>query len=86
MIELLETQTIFYRNQEIIHIDIDPASISKRVKIDVPIVGNVKSVLKDMNEIYSTLEKNHDKDPVRFMKRLMNGKLKNRFYKKGRSN
>ena len=61
MIELLETQTIFYQNKKIIHIDIDPASISKRVKIDVPIVGNVKSVLEDMNDIYSTLEKNHDK-------------------------
>lgn len=48
--------------RKIIHIDIDPASISKRVKIDVPIVGNVKSVLEDMNEIYSTLEKNHDKN------------------------
>jgi acetolactate synthase-1/2/3 large subunit len=35
----------------IIHIDIDPSSISKRVKIDVPIVGDVKSVLTDMNEL-----------------------------------
>jgi acetolactate synthase I/II/III large subunit len=35
----------------IIHIDIDPSSISKRVKIDVPIVGDVKSVLADMNEL-----------------------------------
>ncbi len=38
----------------IIHIDIDPSSISKRVKIDVPIVGDVKSVLNDMNELIST--------------------------------
>lgn len=35
----------------IIHIDIDPSSISKRVKIDVPIVGDVGSVLADMNEL-----------------------------------
>jgi acetolactate synthase-1/2/3 large subunit len=28
-----------------IHIDIDPSSISKRVKVDIPIVGNVKDVL-----------------------------------------
>ena len=34
--------------RKIIHIDIDPASISKRVKIDIPIVGHVKSVLDDM--------------------------------------
>jgi len=33
---------------KIIHIDIDPASIAKTVKVDIPIVGEVKSVLKDM--------------------------------------
>ncbi len=32
----------------IIHIDIDPTSISKNVKVDIPIVGDVKNVLKDM--------------------------------------
>jgi acetolactate synthase-1/2/3 large subunit len=32
----------------IIHIDIDPTSISKNVEVDIPIVGDVKSVLKDM--------------------------------------
>lgn len=35
-------------NRKIIHIDIDPSSISKRVKVDVPIVGNVKDVLQEM--------------------------------------
>jgi acetolactate synthase-1/2/3 large subunit len=35
---------------DIIHIDIDPTSISKNVKVDVPIVGDVKVVLKDMIE------------------------------------
>src|SRR5690606_14674592 len=34
--------------RKIIHIDIDPSSISKRVKVDIPIVGNVKDVLKDL--------------------------------------
>ncbi len=33
--------------RKIIHIDIDPSSISKRVKVDVPIVGNVKDVLQE---------------------------------------
>lgn len=42
------------RQRTIIHIDIDPSSISKRVKIDVPIVGDVKSVLADMNELIAT--------------------------------
>ena len=34
--------------RKIIHIDIDPSSISKRVKVDVPIVGNIKDVLEEM--------------------------------------
>jgi len=32
----------------IVHIDIDPTSISKNVKVDIPIVGDVKKVLGDM--------------------------------------
>lgn len=38
----------FNENRKIIHIDIDPSSISKRVKVDVPIVGDVLDVLKDL--------------------------------------
>ena len=34
--------------RKIIHIDIDPSVISKRVKVDVPIVGNLKEVLQEM--------------------------------------
>jgi acetolactate synthase-1/2/3 large subunit len=33
--------------RKIIHVDIDPSSISKRVKVDIPIVGNVKDVLTE---------------------------------------
>ncbi len=39
----------FAREQRrIIHIDVDPSSISKRVKVDVPIVGDVRNVLTEM--------------------------------------
>ena len=38
----------FCPNAKIIHIDIDPASISKTIKADIPIVGPVDSVLNDM--------------------------------------
>ncbi len=39
----------FYSEErKIIHIDIDPSSISKRVKVDVPIVGSVSEVLKEL--------------------------------------
>ena len=34
--------------RKIIHIDIDPSSISKRVKVDIPIVGDVKDVLLEL--------------------------------------
>jgi len=34
--------------RKIIHVDIDPSSISKRVRVDVPIVGNVADVLEEM--------------------------------------
>ena len=39
------------KKRSIIHIDVDPSSISKRVKVDVPIVGHVQSVLAEMNEV-----------------------------------
>jgi len=39
---------------KIIHIDVDPASISKRVPVDVPIVGDVADVLEEMNRLLET--------------------------------
>jgi len=38
----------FEEPRTIIHVDIDPSSISKRVKVDVPIVGNVGEVLAEL--------------------------------------
>lgn len=40
----------FCPNATIIHIDIDPASISKTINAHIPIVGDIKSVLTDMLE------------------------------------
>ena len=42
------TQHFASHPRKIIHIDIDPSVISKRVKVDVPIVGNLKEVLQEM--------------------------------------
>ena len=39
------------QKRTIIHVDVDPSSISKRVKVDVPIVGHVQAVLSEMNEL-----------------------------------
>jgi acetolactate synthase-1/2/3 large subunit len=38
----------FDEKRKIIHIDVDPSSISKRVRVDVPIVGEVRDVLQDL--------------------------------------
>src|SRR3989441_2628303 len=43
--------------RKIIHIDIDPSSISKRVKVDVPIVGNIPDVLDELLKLL------HDSKP-----------------------
>ena len=51
----------FAQNQrKIIHIDIDPSSISKRVKVDIPIVGDVKDVLSEL--IAMVRESDHRQD------------------------
>ena len=45
----------FAPHARIIHIDIDPAEIGKNVRVDVPIVGDVKAVLNSLNkEVVST--------------------------------
>ena len=41
----------FIPNAKVIHIDIDPASVSKNVDVDVPIVGDCKKILSEMNKI-----------------------------------
>jgi acetolactate synthase-1/2/3 large subunit len=38
----------FCPHAKIIHVDVDPSSISKNVRVDIPIVGPVQGVLKDM--------------------------------------
>ncbi|MES2501819.1 MAG: biosynthetic-type acetolactate synthase large subunit [Pseudomonadota bacterium] len=48
------------KKRTIIHIDVDPSSISKRVKIDVPIVGHVQSVLSEMNELLAAENSHND--------------------------
>jgi acetolactate synthase-1/2/3 large subunit len=41
----------FAPHAKIIHIDIDPTSISKNVKVDIPIVGDCGETLKQLNEL-----------------------------------
>ncbi|RUM93437.1 MAG: biosynthetic-type acetolactate synthase large subunit [Thiothrix sp.] len=52
----------FCPNAKVIHIDVDPASISKNVKVDVPIVGHVEPVLRALIEEIG-LRANSDEQP-----------------------
>ncbi len=45
------TPSKFCPRAAVIHVDIDPATISKNVQADIPIVGNLESVLKDLVEL-----------------------------------
>ncbi|MCU7852624.1 MAG: acetolactate synthase 3 large subunit [Candidatus Thiodiazotropha sp. (ex Monitilora ramsayi)] len=47
----------FCPDATIIHVDIDPSSISKNVRVDVPIVGPVKQVLRDMLKVVNESDK-----------------------------
>ena len=46
----------FAPHARIIHIDIDPAEIGKNVRVDVPIVGDAKSVLQALNKLITPVE------------------------------
>ncbi|TXI16698.1 MAG: acetolactate synthase 3 catalytic subunit [Nitrosomonas sp.] len=50
----------FNENRKIIHIDIDPSSISKRVKVDIPIVGDVLDVLSELIKLLKAEKKKPD--------------------------
>ncbi len=54
----------FCPHAKIVHVDIDPASISKNVKVDVPIVGNVGQVLGEMVKIIEATDKRADSEAI----------------------
>ncbi len=54
---VISTAESFAPNAEIIHVDVDPAEIGKNVEINIPIVGDLRSVLVDLN---AQLEKQSD--------------------------
>lgn len=55
----------FNDERKIIHIDIDPSSISKRVKVDVPIVGSVSDVLDELIKLLKAHKEKPDQVAVR---------------------
>jgi acetolactate synthase-1/2/3 large subunit len=55
----------FQEDRKIIHVDIDPSSISKRVRVDVPIVGDVREVLQEMNRQLAAAKQRPDPAAVK---------------------
>ncbi len=54
----------FCPHAKIIHVDIDPASISKNIRVDIPIVGDVRHVLKVMLEELKSIDRRADPDDL----------------------
>lgn len=55
----------FAPNSKKIHIDIDPSSINKNVRVDLPIIGDVGHVLEDMLRIWKTKAEQIDKKALK---------------------
>ncbi|WP_419613314.1 biosynthetic-type acetolactate synthase large subunit, partial [Thiolapillus sp.] len=55
----------FCPNAKIVHVDVDPASISKNVRVDVPIVGQVRPVIRDMLKFLKERKTGPDKAALR---------------------
>jgi acetolactate synthase-1/2/3 large subunit len=46
----------FAPHAKVIHIDIDPSSVSKNIKVDVPIVGDARKILIEMNKLVGKVD------------------------------
>ncbi|MFZ5555360.1 MAG: acetolactate synthase 3 catalytic subunit [Pseudomonadota bacterium] len=55
----------FNPERHIVHIDIDPSSISKRVKVDVPIVGHVREVLEELLRLLKESRERPDAEAIK---------------------
>jgi len=60
----------FGSKAKIIHIDIDPAEVGKNVLVDIPIVGDIKNILKKINECV------HKKKEIKWLKTVKDFKKK----------
>jgi len=65
----------FSPNSRKIHIDIDPSCINKNIHVEVPVVGDVKAVLKELNKLVdgvestewlATIDKWKEEHPLRY--------------------
>lgn len=63
----------FCPDAKIIHIDIDPSSISKTITVDIPIVGDVAGVLQEMNIMLETGSKQPQKKDIEAWWKIIHG-------------
>ena len=50
----------FAPHARIVHVDVDPSSISKNVRVDVPVVGDLQQVLLEMNQVLAESDQRND--------------------------
>lgn len=55
----------FAPHAKIIHIDIDPASISKSISVDIPVVGDAKNILQELNKHIHFVERKEWLDKIK---------------------
>ena len=60
----------FSVNSRKIHIDIDPTSIGKNVQVDLPVVGDIKNVLKKLNSHLKHVKKDWKKDSKSWLRKI----------------
>ena len=60
----------FSVNSRKIHIDIDPTSIGKNVRVDLPVVGDIKNVLKKLNSHLKHVKKDWKKDSKSWIRKI----------------
>ncbi|EGL55286.1 acetolactate synthase 3 large subunit [Methylophaga thalassica] len=63
----------FCPHAQIVHIDIDPSSISKTITVDIPIVGSVPDVLQEMNHLLTNSSKKPQKKAIEEWWKIING-------------
>ena len=58
----------FAPHAKIIHVDIDPASISKSIRVDIPVVGDAKNILQELNKHIHFVERKEWLDKIKYWK------------------
>jgi acetolactate synthase-1/2/3 large subunit len=67
----------FAPKAKVIHIDIDPTSISKNVGVDIPIVGNAKNVMREMNKLLAKLNPRNGEKRKQWQNQISQWKIEN---------